>query len=57
MIVDYERLQKDLGLHVQENGDLSANLGVNVDARRRAEDELLRITKDFDAFKLQSRDV
>ena len=57
MISDYEKLQEDLGYHVQKNGDLSANLGINVQGRRRAEDELLRVSKDFEEFKAQSRDT
>ena len=52
MIVDYERIKEELKYNVQRNGDLNANLTINVAGRRRAEDELLRMTKEFEEFKM-----
>ena len=54
MIVDYEKLKEDLNYQLGKNADLTHNLNVNANGRRKAEDDLLRLTKDFDEFKSQA---
>lgn len=57
MIVDYEKLKEDLGFHVQKNNDLSGQLGNNMAGRRKAEDEVLRLQREYDDFKNKTRDT
>ena len=52
MIGDYEQLKVDLTYHAQKSSDLQSNLGINSENRRRAEDEVLRLNKEFDEFKM-----
>lgn len=56
MIADYEKLKADLTYTVERNQDLTGQLDTNVQARRRAEDDLLRIQKDFEEYKVNSND-
>ena len=52
MISDYEQLKVDLTYHAQKSSDLQSNLGINSENRRRAEDEVLRLNKELDEFKM-----
>ena len=51
MIVDYERLKQDLNFNHGKNSDLTQNLNANVVGRRKAEDELFRLAKEFEDLK------
>lgn len=57
MINDYEQLKQDLSFNINQNADLKHNLDINVSGRRRAEDDLLRVTKDYETLKMESADA
>lgn len=42
---------------IKKNDDLNNNLSLNQAARRRAEDDLFRITNEFDELKQKTRET
>ena len=56
MMAEFDKLKEDMAFQIQKNDDMNNNLSVNMGQRRRAEDDLFRITKEFDEFKCSSRE-
>ena len=56
MMAEFDKLKEDMVYQLQKNDDMNNNVSVAMGQRRRAEDELTRMTKEFDDFKAQSRD-
>ncbi len=57
MIVDYEKIKHDLNYNLGKNSDLTTQLNGNVAGRRKAEDELFRLAKDFEDLKYQQKET
>lgn len=51
MMVDYEKMKEECNYTVAKNHDLQQNLNINVNGRRKAEDDLLQSIREFDEFK------
>ena len=56
MMAEFDKLKEDMVYQLQKNDDMNNNVSVAMGQRRRAEDELTRMNKEFDDFKAQSRD-
>ena len=57
MIVDYEKIKHDLNYNAGKNSDLTQQLNANVAGRRKAEDELFRLAKDYEDLKNMQRET
>ena len=56
MLVDFDKCREELEFYKSKNEDLLSNLQINLNGRRRAEDDLLALNKEYEDFKTQARD-
>lgn len=51
MMSEFDKLKDDYAYQLQKNDDMNNNVSVCMGQKRRTEDELNRLMKDFDDFK------
>lgn len=56
MVNEFDKLKEDMTFQLQKNDDISNNLSVNMGQRRKAEDELFRLNKEYEDLNVKARE-